>query len=157
MIIAGKFNGDNWLELQRAQHQVYGEALNILRYENEKSYKAATFILMVDEDPIYDSIFSLRHPIDHRTMQDAHDHMAAVWRKKNRYLQPDLFIEATVEDMAKDWLEWLRKEVSMWSRDCPWLVRMVCLIIVQQNVKRGYEAEEALQLELERLYPLADA
>ncbi len=157
MIITDKFNGDNWLELQRAQHDIYGEALNILRSENERSYIGATAILRVEDDPIYDSIVSLCHPIDHRSMQNAHDHMAAVWRKKNRYLQPDLLIEATVQDMAKDWLEWLRKEVCNWPRDYPWLVRMVCLVIVQQNVKSGYEAEETLKLELERLYPLADA
>jgi hypothetical protein len=157
MIIAGKFENDKWLELQWAQHDVYHDALGVLVRENKRNYESAVFLTNVQDDSIYDSLVTLGNRIDHRTMQNAHDHLAAVWRSRSRFTQPDLFLRDSVEDLAQGWLKWLQQEVSLWPRDFPHLVRMVCLVIVQQNVKSGYDAEDALQKELERIYPLGDA
>ncbi len=157
MIVSSRFDGDDWEALQWAQHDAYHDALGILMRENERAYRNAAIITGAQNDPIYDSLTALGHRIDHRILQNAHDHLAAAWRNRNRFIQPDLLIKCSVEEMAQDWLGWLQKEVSTWLRDFPQIVRLVCLIIVQQNVKSGYEAEQALQQELGRTYPLGDA
>ncbi len=157
MIIAPKFDGDDWLELQRAQHDTYGEALRILVERCRIAFKNAVVVTAAFDDPIYDTLLVMSDRIDHRTMQNAHDHLAAAWRKKNRFVQPDLFVGQNMAELAREWLLWLRKEVDQWLMSRPGIVRLVCLVLVQQNVKGGYQAEDELLEALRRHYPLTDA
>ena len=157
MIICPKFDGDDWLELQRAQHDIYGEALWILNSRCMRGYKSSVAMTHSFDDPIYDTLKEMPARIDHRTLQNAHDHLAAAWRKENRFVQPDLLIQQTMAELAGEWLIWLREEVDLWLGQDPLLVRLVCLVLVQQNVKGGYKAEEELLVALRHHYPLSDA
>lgn len=46
-----------------------------------------------------------------------------------------------------DWLRWLEAEMQSWI-EAPHLVRMVQIILANQNEEKGYEAENALCREL---------
>ncbi len=157
MIVSSRFDGDDWDELMWAMHDVYHEGIRILMRDNESAFNSAAILMQAQDDPIKDSLNAHGCRVDHRSLQNAHDYLAAVWRYRNRFFQPDLLIEDSVEQMAQNWLAWLQQEMQIWQRHFPQLVRLVCLIIVQQNVKSGYEAEQALQREMERIYRLGDA
>ena len=88
---------------------------------------------------------------DHRTLQDAHDLLAAAWRFQDggSYRQGKLSFagEAPFDDVQVLWLNWLRHEVDGWTSS-PHLVRSVQIILSNQNKPLGYMAESKLCLDI---------
>jgi len=83
--------------------------------------------------------------IDHRTMQDVHDLLAAAWRFEASPAQFALGeTRAAPVDRMDEWLRWLRTTVEAWSSK-PERVRTVMLIITNQNTQVGYVAEDQLR------------
>ena len=87
--------------------------------------------------------------LDHRTVQGAHDLLAAAWRFKNDLRQGTLAFEPqiSVEDVPQLWLQWLQKETESWV-ETPWIVRWVQIMLRNQNQSLGYKAEAELCLEI---------
>jgi hypothetical protein len=87
---------------------------------------------------------------DHRTIQWAHDLLAAAWRFQNDFRQQTLPLDS-VHDSKVDieglWLAWLRREVDSWI-DEPQLVRSVMIILTNQNQTIGDTAETSLSRSL---------
>jgi hypothetical protein len=89
----------------------------------------------------------MRDTYDHRTIQAAHDVLAAVWRYRTNSVQPGLPLGRTERDApmgTQGWLPWLRAEVDGW-RNQPRLIALVLTILANQNNPPGYKAEEQLE------------
>ena len=96
---------------------------------------------------------------DHRTLQIAHDLLAAVWRfryemKLRQFELPfeeqkPLFEQPRGDEPAfmGHWLTWLQEEVDSWIHD-PERVRLVVTILRNQNQPVGYKAETALHWDI---------
>ncbi|WP_375381611.1 hypothetical protein [uncultured Sphingomonas sp.] len=78
--------------------------------------------------------------VDHRTLQVAHDLLAAVWRFRADPQQMDAFAAVASID---DWLPWLGREVAGW-RQHPILVHQMRLVVEHGNALTGQAAEAAL-------------
>lgn len=131
------------------QHDVYKQALEIIVLEANRYARMARQIL---SDSHYDGWGETRH-VDHRTLQAAHDLLAAVWRWY--YLNPEFnFTDVPEQNLEDEWLHWLAREVAKWV-DAPELVRLIQIILSHQNEDIGYAAEAKLSLEvLERFQHL---
>jgi hypothetical protein len=93
---------------------------------------------------------------DHRTLQLAHDVIAAAWRFECLKAELPLFFQTDHEDViSRKWLAWLRSEVDLWSNQ-PAIVRNVIIILGNQNVENGYRAEDRLTQALVRRYSNVD-
>ena len=86
---------------------------------------------------------------DHRTLQHAHDLLAAVWRFRHDLRQPGLaFVDKhSLDEVQTLWLDWLRHEITGWI-DYPDRVRLVQLILTNQNELPGCMAESQLSLNI---------
>ena len=86
---------------------------------------------------------------DHRTLQHAHDLLAAVWRFRHDLRQPGLaFVDKhSLNEVQTLWLDWLRHEITGWV-DYPDRVRLVQLILTNQNKQPGCIAESQLSLNI---------
>lgn len=147
MIIGPHYHGDDDREMIVLQHDVYHKALGIIVEECRRFYVLANALAGVKEElPTCENL-----QVDHRTLQNAHDILAAVWRYKTNCIQLKLpLVDSAGQQLPEtkiltmnDWLMWLTSEVKSWA-DSPWLVRFVWTIIENQNTKPGYDAEESL-------------
>ena len=145
MIVAPRFAGDDGISLAKAQHDVYGDALAILIEECNRFARFAKTLLDDTEHDDWGRIESGN--CDHRTLQAAHDLLAAAWRYG--VPQPILPLAKTTNDPSIEtrWLNWLRRELSRWI-EYPHLVRSVHLILTNQNNQAGYAAESRLCLDI---------
>ena len=77
MIGGRRYNGDGYIDryVIRRQHDVYYQALNIIANTCQEYFRLA-HSLIADPSRGWESIDSF----DHRTLQGAHDILAAVWR-----------------------------------------------------------------------------
>ena len=152
MIIAAKFQGDD-RDLARLQHQVYGEALGIIVRRCNRFARVAISILGGNSThPKWESV----DRIDHRTLQTAHDLLAAAWRfetspPQKRLPMPEGRSNPEFEPDTPEgrWLQWLNSEVASWvdedkCHDGPLMIRLVLQILANQNQPAGYEAETRL-------------
>ena len=140
MIVGTYFDADNDTTTAIAwiQHDVYWDALRIIVGACRDHVKSALLLLDQKWPKEWETDFSY----DHRTLQVAHDFIAAAWR----YREPKmpLFLQVTDKDLiASEWLSWLRREVDLWS-DQPNIVRNIMTILGNQNVDVGYRAEDCL-------------
>ena len=160
MLVFAYFDGDDDEEVALKQHDVYGEALFIIvRTCNLFALRART-ILEDTDHPDWGTV----EKFDHRTLQGAHDILAAVWRFRHDVRQFELFVEMRwgwplidpgtpvephdlLAEVPGRWLAWLREEVEGWSA-LPHLVRLVQLILANQNEPAGYRAESQLSVHL---------
>ncbi len=152
MIVVPQFQGDD-MAIADLQHDVYGEALGIMVGRCEQSARTAITILGGD----------LTHPkwegverFDHRTLQFAHDLLAAVWRYETSPPQKRLPIseapskpELEAGTPERRWLKRLDSEVASWVRaeaghEGPHMIQLVLRILAHQNEPAGYEAETRL-------------
>ena len=141
MIVGSFYAGDD-LELALRQHDVYSEALGILVGRCNRLTRMAIAILQDTEHAEWGRV----ERFDHRTMQVAHDLLAAVWRFKVSPPQASLLEGRPVERAEHDmthWLDWLEAEVSSWI-DESWMIRLVQVILTNQNQPIGYDAESSL-------------
>ncbi len=138
MIVGSYFEDDYAMDVAWKQHDVYGEALGIIV---SRCNRLARFSITVLDDSGHEEWGRIER-FDHRTLQLAHDLLAAAWRFREDF-QPRLlpFREAEPGVPAEElWLEWLRNEVKRWI-DRPEWVRSVQLILTNQNKPVGYLEE----------------
>ena len=143
MIIGSCFCNDVDYRTKRAQHDVYYNSLSIIVDGCIRHVQAAAALLEVGWPPEW-----LSDPTyDHRTLQAAHDILAAAWRFIADTAQPRLPAPIGHPDLARplmeQWHDWLRTEVAAWVGR-PHLVRLLMTILAHQNIRRGYDAEKAL-------------
>jgi hypothetical protein len=148
MIVGTFFAGDDDTEIAWKQHDAYGEALGaIIQVSNRLTLFARSLL-----DDEAHARWGTIDTCDHRTLQGAHDLLAATWRFKNDFRQSDLPLERRAESLVPHkpenlWLWWLRDELEKWVWQ-PALVRDVQLILSNQNQPIGYAAESRLGLAL---------
>ena len=143
MIIGSFFGGDEDKALANMQHDVYGYALRIIVRTCNRFARFSIAVLNDTEHHEWGQV----EECDHRTLQGAHDLLAAAWRYSNDSRQGTLPFpeEANMPTPETRWLEWLQAEISAWM-DAPQLVRSVQLILTNQNEPIGYLAESRLCL-----------
>ena len=148
MIVGTFFDGDDDAEIAWKQHDVYGEALGaIIQVSNRLTLFAKSLL-----DDKAHAHWGTIETCDHRTLQGAHDILAAAWRFQNDFRQSDLPLRRRPEPLVPHtpenlWLWWLRDEIEKWVWQ-PALVRDVQLILSNQNLPIGYAAESRLCLGL---------
>ena len=145
MIIARLFTGDADMEVASKQHDVYGQALWIIV---SKCHRYTEFARSLLNDADH-SEWGTVERFDHRVLQHGHDLLAAVWRFRNDFQQPVLpFVDKkSLDELQTLWLGWLRHEIAGWI-DYPHRVRLVQLILTNQNELPGYIAEAQLSLDI---------
>lgn len=143
MIIGTCFDDDS-VEAGWIQHDVYYDALRIIRTEcRDMTVRAAS--LLGQEPP---SVIKI-DGIDHRSLQTAHDLIAATWRFRSQIVQRHLPFADGEADLDQDnkladrWLLWLKQEVRSWY-DAPHLVHQLMTIVEHGNTDTCYAAEDAL-------------
>lgn len=138
MIVGSYFEGDYAMDVARKQHDVYDEALGIIV---SRCNRLARFSIAVLDDSGHEEWGRIER-FDHRTLQLAHDLLAAAWRFREDF-QPPLLPFRDVEPAVPAeelWLGWLRNETKRWI-DRPAWVRSVQLILTNQNKPVGYLEE----------------
>ena len=144
MVISGLFRNDNDEETMDRQHDVYHVALRIVVETTDRYAEFAKRLLgdeRHDEWGIQD-----RSQFDHRTLQNAHDLLAAIWRYKNESRRqlilsfPDNKAEESTETL---WLRWLREELESWV-ERPDMIRHVQIILANQDGEAEFRSEKAL-------------
>ncbi len=144
MLVASIFKGDEDMEVAWLQHGVYYEAWDLIQRKCQALARFAHSYSGGDpEECEYVTEF------DHRTLQHAHDIIAAVWRSERLPSVKQLKMHtgghnATDPDFVGDWLNWLESEVESWI-ESPTLVRLVIQILRNQNTHVGYKAERELE------------
>lgn len=143
MIVGSFFEGDVDMEVAGKQHDVYPQALGIIVSRCNLYAEFARFVLDDTDHREWGRI----DRFDHRTLQHAHDLLAAVWRFRHDYRQLALpfMRKEPLDEAPRLWLDWLRREVEGWIH-YPERVRLVQLILTNQNERRGYMAEAELSL-----------
>ena len=106
----------------------------------------ARFAIAVLEDKEYEG-WGQVESFDHRTLQGAHDLLAAAWRFSNKGRQDRLSFTCAAMDATREecWLDWLQTEADSWIH-CPQLVRLVQLVLANQNNPTGDASEASLAL-----------
>ena len=163
MLVFPWFDGDDDDEVAWKQHDVYRDALGIIVRKCNLFALRARALLDDTAHPDWGTV----ERFDHRTLQAAHDVLAAVWRFRHdarqfelsgdvlhpRRDRPLVDLEPSVEpqdplvEVPGRWLDWLRGEVDGWLHS-PHLVRSVQLVLANQNEPAGYVAESQLTLDL---------
>ena len=133
------------MEVAKKQNDVYGQALWIIVRQCNLYAEFARRVL----DDADHSEWGTVESFDHRTLQGAHDLLAAVWRCRNDFRQSELpFVNKnSLDEVQELWLDWLRNEIASWF-DYPERVRWVQLILTNQNKPPGYVAEAQLALNI---------
>jgi hypothetical protein len=137
MIIAPRYHGDEAIPAMQQQHDAYGAALQIIVGGIQDHERSAAHIL--GQPPLPD----LPSQFDHRTLQDAHDLLAAAWRWRSDVVQIGLPFAGDNSALTRIWLDWLREEVRGWWRQ-PALVTTCADILRHSNEPRGHAAEQSL-------------
>ena len=149
MWIVPIFDGDD-MKVAGQQHDVYSEALWIIVRQCNLHAEFARRVLDDADHPEWGTVESF----DHRTLQHAHDLLAAVWRFRNDFQQAVLpFVDKkSLDEVQTLWLDWLRNEIAKWIY-YPHLVRSVQLILTNQNELAGDMAESQLCCDIIEKFP----
>jgi hypothetical protein len=142
MIISIEFEGDS-KQVVYAQHDVYYDALNVIVKNCNRLTLFAKLLLQVEKLDDW----GLINQYDHRTLQFQHDLLAIAWRFRSNAAQKVLDLNGNESSISQEWLVWLTNEVQSWI-DRPQFVRLVQVILSNQNNALGYEAETRLNLEI---------
>ena len=146
MIVSTYFDGDGDLDLhvQWLQHDVYSEALGIISRTCQGHIRNAHALLDYWEG------WELVERFDHRTLQLAHDLLAAVWRfryemKFRQYelpfeVQKPLFEQPRGDepDFVGRWLTWLQEQVDSWIHDSERVRLVVTILRPGTKLRRPY-------------------
>ena len=161
--------GDYVDQVQWSQHRVYDDALKIIVRNCEGQAKLAQMVLYDDWGERWEWI-ELQ---DHRTLQVAHDMLAAAWRYRHAFetklfplpfdgrqfpLPFEEWWDGDGPNFAGRWLAWLDNETKSWREGRFWftdsddrnarLIRLVVRILENQNNPVGYRAESNLAWEI---------
>ena len=142
MIISYEFPGDS-REVASAQHDVYYEALQIIVKGCNQYARFAKLVLKTNE---FDN-WGYVHQYDHRTLQFQHDLLATVWRYETQASQLRVDCDEDKQSVQVRWLDWLKTEVLSWIEKPEW-VRLVQIILENQNTPIGQKTETILSLEI---------
>jgi hypothetical protein len=89
---------------------------------------------------------------DHRTIQHAHDLIAAWWRFRSGLRYPRIpGLGPTPEQLKHDWFMWLTDELKELCKE-PRYVRCVVQAAAYGNMELGYKAEDELHEFLRERY-----
>ena len=145
MIVGHYFEGDDDRDVAWLQHDVYGEALYVIASTCNQYARFARGVLNDTQHREWGTVDTF----DHRTLQGAHDLLAATWRFYNDFSQPELPFkpESALDRVKEQWLRWVKDEVKDWITQ-PRLIRLVQVILTNQNSPPGYRAEAELTLEI---------
>lgn len=159
MHIGRRFEGDENMALQRVQADTYsgtynhvGSLYGICRNRFRDSAR-----LMDLTSELIEAVNSA-FLFDHRTLQEAHDIIAAYYRYAVDKGQPDLNFEGSDcgRVMLESWVAWFRSELEILVQFDSF-TRNVCIAAVFPNPdKRGESAEEALSRFLDEHYMCED-
>jgi hypothetical protein len=144
MIVASMFSGDNNSALMQVQSSVYGEMLGRLFMAARERYLAAASLLGV-ENALSERLRTMDN-FDHRTLQVAHDHIAAFFRfsrDDGGQLQLDESDENYFRRLEETWREFLQSEIRQLTADDEF-TRSVCKATAFGNNGPGYAAEDWL-------------
>ena len=142
MIVSYEFPGDS-IEVASAQHDVYSAALEII-VKNCNRY--ALFARTVMQSENFQN-WGYVHQYDHRTLQFQHDLLATVWRYETQASQRRIDCDEDKQSVQVRWLDWLKTEVLSWIEKPEW-VRLVQIILENQNTPIGQKTETILSLEI---------
>jgi hypothetical protein len=152
MIVGKSFDGDDNIILSRLQHDVYSEMLGQIFKSARDRYLTAASLVGV-EDELSQRLNGM-WGFDHRTLQTAHDRIAAYFR----FQSPDSAQLRLGEDdvqyrdrLTREWREFLGGEVGELAQHDEY-VRAVCTAAAFGNTEPGYTAEEKLDQFLTRRY-----
>ena len=125
MYVIPIFEGDVDMEVASKQHDVYPQALGIIVSKCNLYTEFARSLLNDADHPEWGTV----EYFDHRTLQHAHDLLAAAWRFRNDFQQGVLpFVDKkSIDEVPTLWLDWLRHEIAGWI-DYPHRVRLVQLM-----------------------------
>lgn len=144
MIVLSEFPGDDDTILKRIQHASYGEKVSKLFDYARLRYLAAAELLQVE-----DHLTRLLRPMctfDHRSLQHAHDLLAACFRYQTAdSAQPRLGEDpkAHQQRLASEWDAWFTREVSERLED-PTFTRAILTAAAYANQDQGLQAESVL-------------
>ena len=142
MILTTEFEGDS-KQVADAQHDVYYDAVDIIVKNCNRLALFAKRLLQVEKLDDW----GLINQYDHRTLQSQHDLLAIAWRFRSNAAQKIIDLTGNELSISQEWLGWLANEVQSWV-DRPEFVRLVQVILANQNSALGYEAETRLNLEI---------
>lgn len=141
MMAGSVFNGDDNRQLMALQHEMYMDSVAVLFSNAKELYLVAEKLIGVDTE-----LGRLVSPVtgfDHRTLQTAHDIMAAQFRFITPY-RPLLPNEYESKELGKAWRDWLVTEVNSLITD-PRFTQAVLVATGCKNTDRGYAAEKELR------------
>jgi hypothetical protein len=152
MIVGKSFEGDDNITLSRLQHDVYSEVLRRL-FESARDRHLTAASLVGVEDELSLRLRAMRG-FDHRTLQLAHDRIAAYFRFQSPgsaqlYLGEDEV--KYLERLTQEWREFFAGEVEDFTQRDEY-VRAACKAACFGNTEPGYTAEDQLDQLLTRRY-----
>lgn len=167
------FPTDRHHDVRDAMLAARGDTVAMWTGQAAEEYLAACRMLAIRDDPIADSLETF-NTFDLASFAVAHDVMAAHWRHRHlpEFLaNPDLDISELAR-FDPEWFEryrgfhlcpsailvafrcWLVKQTVRAARNDPTVIRLICLVLVQQNTASGFMAEIDLVQTLRARYPI---
>lgn len=147
------FPGDDWHELRDLQSDYAAHVLSRMAGRCAEFYLRSAVVLDREDDAVAQCLRA-ESKFDLRTLYVAHAHMAAFWRHGDNL--PDLMLPG-LSDLYRfqdQWADWAMSECTLWIVDNPRLIRLFCLVLVQQNTADGIVAECDLWDALKDHYPV---
>jgi hypothetical protein len=163
MIIAPLFAGDTNINLMKLQHELYSEVSFWIVNKAREIYLSAGKIF----DPLDPRVKTVEENkyYDHRTIQHAHDIIAAIYRQKNQSTQLDMFyLQSSSAKHHQEKYGYCKKDISeeVWEHSSTWnlfymdmvvelcknsdFVRNVMVAtVLSPNSDEGYIAEKKVQ------------
>jgi hypothetical protein len=140
MIVGTYFTDDANYDLKIKQHDIYYRAIGLMITSCNNIAECA---------PVPDYLAPCENwgkidKCDHRTIQFAHDLLAAVYRYKVLVSSQDL-ASNRIEEPTSSWITWFCIEVQSWWK-APALLENFLAILTHQNEPYGYLAETRLCL-----------
>lgn len=154
MIVGYAFPGDDNKDLKWVQHDAYGSVLDYWFRECRGRYLYAERLLAV-RTPLGEQIETLKG-FDHRSIQDAHDVLAAYFRRDIYTGQPNLFEPQqplTSGFMLDQWWHFVRREIEA-LLDEPTVTRLFLEACVNEKEAIGAGANGALAIALRTRFNL---
>ncbi|NDB68818.1 MAG: hypothetical protein EB015_12595 [Methylocystaceae bacterium] len=147
MIVGNYFAGDENYDLKIVQHDIYYRAIGLMitSCNNIAEYAAKPDYVLSSED------WGKIDKCDHRTIQFAHDLLAAAYRYKCS-VSFETMLSVKIDKPKDHWITWSSIEVQSWWKT-PNLLQNFLIIMACQNEPYGYLAETRLCLGLLDRFP----
>jgi hypothetical protein len=147
MIIGNFFDGDEHESLKIVQQEVYHQSIGLMIQLCNRSSKH----VVPPPDLPYRESWGFIDSCDHRTIQLAHDLLAAAYRFKHVF-RPDELKSIYGKYHDQRWRNWLFSELLSWKKS-PRLIEEFLIIMNNQNEPNGCQAEARLCFEILERFP----